>query len=222
MSNCPHCKITVGGQFRKCPLCQSSLLGEPTEPYWPTMDKLKAQSFLFKLIIFIFIVGIILCLALDFLILPPTELHWSIVSSVWGIVGLWLFICFFKNHRTISNILFQSMIALSALVVWTEYFIGYSHLKISTDFIVPILVTAVLVVNFVFSFLNYRFTQNTMIYILFNILVGIIPYIALYLHRGNAPLTWTICLLVSIITLVGLIIFKGRHVLIEIQKRFHF
>lgn len=220
MSTCPHCKLTVGGAFRKCPLCQSTLQGEPGEPYWPTLKKLKAQSFIFKLILFIIISGICFSLVFDYLVLPKGHIHWSIPVLVWGLVGLWLFTRYFKNHRFVSKIMFQVMLATTLLAVWTEYYLGYSYLKISTDFIVPIICSGVLIANFVFCFLHFRFAQNTMLYLLFNILIGVIPYIALYLHRGNhAPLTWSICLLISIFTLIGIIIFKGRQMLTEIQKR---
>lgn len=222
MSTCPHCKMSVGGEFRKCPLCQSSLKGDQTELYWPAMTKLKVRSFYFKLVLFAVIVGIVICLALDFLILPPQKLHWSILVSVWGIVGLWLFTRYFKNHRIVSKILFQTMLALSLLVIWTEYFLGFTQYKFSIDYVVPILCSGVLIANFVFSFLRFHFAQDTMIYMLFNILIGIIPYIALFLHSSKAPLTWTICLLISIITFVGICIFQGRQMIIEIQKRFHF
>ena len=39
--------------------------------------------------------------------------------------------------------------------------------------------------------------------------------------RARTPLTWVICLIVSVITFLGLVIFKGRALRAELEKRLH-
>ena len=49
---------------------------------------------------------------------------------------------------------------------------------IAIDAIVPILCSVTLVLNFIFAFVNRRFTENGLVYLLLNIVVGVVPYIA--------------------------------------------
>ena len=94
--------------------------------------------------------------------------------------------------------------------------------SIAIDAIVPILCSVTLVLNFIFAFVNRRFTENGLVYLLLNIVVGVVPYIGLTLrHSVRPPLAWVICLVISMITFLGLVIFKGRSLLAEFEKRLH-
>ena len=83
---------------------------------------------------------------------------------------------------------------------------------------IPILCSVTLALNFIFAFINRRFTENGLVYLLLNIAVGVTPYIALTVMRARTPLTWVICLIVSVITFLGLVIFKGRALRAELEK----
>ena len=55
-----------------------------------------------------------------------------------------------------------------------------------------------------------------------NMVVGVVPYIGLTLrHSVRPPMAWVICLIISMITFLGLVIFKGRILLAEFEKRLH-
>ena len=41
------------------------------------------------------------------------------------------------------------------------------------------------------------------------------------LSPEQVPMAWTICLIVGIITFLSLVIFKGRDLWVELQKRLH-
>ena len=90
------------------------------------------------------------------------------------------------------------------------------------DLVIPVLCTVALVLNFIFAFVNRRFTENGLVYLLLNIVVGVVPYIGLTLrHSVRPPMAWVICLVISMITFLGLVIFKGRSLLAEFEKRLH-
>ena len=57
--------------------------------------------------------------------------------------------------------------------------------------------------------------------LLLNIVVGALPYLAFLLSPQQAPIAWTVCLIVGIITFLSLVIFKGRDLWTELQKRLH-
>lgn len=90
----------------------------------------------------------------------------------------------------------------------------------------PILCCVALGCNFVFAFLRSRFTANALVYLLMNIGIGLLPYILLFLRLDGGKLDahsipWVICLILSIITFLGLVIFRGRALKSEIEKRLH-
>ena len=108
--------------------------------------------------------------------------------------------------------------------MFTDWFTGYTGY--SLDFVVPILCSVTLVCNFIFAFLHSRFTANALVYLLMNIGVGLLPYILLFfrIDRGRIDgrsIPWVNCLIISVVTFLGLVIFKGRDLRSEIAKRLH-
>ena len=86
--------------------------------------------------------------------------------------------------------------------------------------VVPIMLTAALLSNMTFSMIDT--TDNALVYLLGNILLVIVIYAALRIRHINTGLVWTICLMVSFVSLIGIIIFKGHKVSNEIRKRMNF
>ena len=120
--------------------------------------------------------------------------------------------------------IFNLLLLVSALLVFTDWFNGYTGY--SLDLVVPILCCVALGCNFVFAFLRSRFTANALVYLLMNIGIGLLPYILLFLRLDGGKLDahsipWVICLILSIITFLGLVIFRGRALKSEIEKRLH-
>ncbi|MCR5272858.1 MAG: hypothetical protein K6E13_07740 [Lachnospiraceae bacterium] len=220
MKNCPHCNIKVGGDRDTCPLCQSTLLGEGEEPYWPKPEHLKHVSVAVKIINFILLSLAVIIVAYDFLILNGPHKHVSLVLLTWGIVIYALVIHFVRRRANVPRILFQSMLIASIVLIVDGMYLGFMGLILY--WIMPILCSITLVLNFVFSFIDKGFTEDSLVYMLLNIVVGVVPYIVIYFHRAaNPPLTWTITLIISAITFIGLVVFKGKKVFAEMQRRLH-
>ena len=77
-----------------------------------------------------------------------------------------------------------------------------------------------------FAFLRSRFTANALVYLLMNIGIGLFAvHSALSAsgrrQAGRHSIPWVICLILSIITFLGLVIFRGRALKSEIEKRLH-
>ena len=87
MKKCPYCKIEVGGNPDKCPLCQSRLSGEGGETHFPQLKALKVRSFIYKLQMLIVLSIVIVGLGFDFLhkvrIPEFPKLHWSLILAMW-------------------------------------------------------------------------------------------------------------------------------------------
>ncbi|MCR4568246.1 MAG: hypothetical protein K5769_09355 [Pseudobutyrivibrio sp.] len=219
MKNCPYCNIEVGGDLKKCPFCQSKLVGEPEEKYFPTQTILKIQSFFYKLQLFIVWIAIITLMGLDFLfhlpLYPGCDFHWSLLFFMWLLAFEFSIIRLFKKGMSASRILSISVGMVMIMLGITAYYIGF--FKEYIYWVLPNGVMATMICNFIFSMIDK--TGNAMGYLLTNLLIGILPYIAFYIMQTNCPLEWMICLLVSIALFIGAIIFRGREVVSEIQRR---
>lgn len=62
---------------------------------------------------------------------------------------------------------------------------------------------------------------NTMVYLLWGLFMGIVPSVICYFVSDKMPIAWGICLMVSVILFAGSIIFRGRAVAAEFQRRLH-
>lgn len=224
MRTCIHCKIQVGGARDTCPLCQSPLNIDDVEldneeRYWPETTKLKKQSMFIKVILFLIISAVFVCLAIDFLLIETVHRHWSIPVLFLAVVIVSLVGHFVRSHSCVPKIIFQLMLGLLISIFYFGWYIG--KLRIYAGVVMPIVCCVALVSNFIFSFIDSAFTDNSMLYILCNILVGIVPYIAILVYKGKVPIAWSVSLIIGVITFIGLLIFKGKAVVVEIQKRLH-
>ena len=218
MKTCMNCNIRIGGNTDTCPLCQNSLTGTASPNNWPSPTRLKKQAFIYKLQLFIVLAAIVVGLSLDYLLEINTGRHYSLIFSLWLIVfelDLWSNIKkVFVVSRTVSIITLH----ISLLLLLTAWYFGF--FEIAAFIIVPILTGAALLANMTFSMIDTK--ENAMVYLLENILLIFIVYAILKAKYDQPGLVWTICLMLSLVCLIGIIIFKGRKVSNEIQKRMNF
>jgi hypothetical protein len=99
----------------------------------------------------------------------------------------------------------------------TGYFTGYWYL--TAGIMVPCLCIGTLIANFILTLVDQ--IANAMVYLLSNILLGVLPYIVLLIMGKNIPMAWIICLIVSVIIFINSCILRGRAVLSEVQRRFN-
>ena len=234
MRICPYCKVEVGGNLNKCPLCQSKLmekesvchglaesgnLEEDREAYFPRLENQQIRSLFYKIQLFIVWIIVITGLGLDFMValrLPSfPSLHWSLLLAMWLTAFEFVIMRQFKpGTGSARKVTMMVLITLGLLSV-TAYFFGF--LDIILDIVIPTVLTGTIIANFVLAMVDKN--GNTMAYLLSELLFGVIPSIVQFFVRDSMPLAWTICMMVSVIMFVGAIIFKGRSVAAEIQRR---
>lgn len=225
MKTCPHCHIRVGGDTGYCPLCQNRLTGEQGTPWFPpTAPRIHRASLFYKVVAFVVLTLTVIAGAVDFLLVDDPHLHFSLLMLVWGLAALAVLRVLLRRRYNGPRLVFNLLLLVSALIVFTDWFTGYTGY--SLDFVVPILCSVTLVFNFIFAFLHSRFTANALVYLLMNIGVGLLPYILLFfrIDRGRIDghsIPWVLCLIISVVTFLGLVIFKGRDLRSEIEKRLH-
>lgn len=218
MRVCNNCGIEVGGITESCPLCQGYLSGEDSQSNWPSMNKLKKQAFFYKLQLFIVLACALVGLGLDFLLDLNDGKHWSLLIMLTAVVIEIMLHGFLKKIVVVSKIVNISVLNLAFILVVTAWY--YNFLRPVVYIVIPIIISAALVTNLVLSFVDK--SENAMVYMLTNVLVAVVPYIFLFTTHYDRTIPWTICFMISIVAFLGMVIFKGRKVLSEVQKRMNF
>ncbi len=220
MKNCPHCRINIGGTYERCPLCQSMLQGDATIDRFPRYDKNITKPLALKIMIFLLVTGSVVCMTVDFLMLKKEHVHFGLIVLIWSAVIIWYVLGVVANRRVLSRLLTIAVMLFSVAAILTEIIVGYRG--ITTNYIVPYMISALLIANFIISFLDKSNRYNPTFYVIWSIFIGVIPGFVMLVARENTPLAWEICFFISIVALIGLLVFKGRAVMNELHKRLHF
>ena len=221
MRRCLYCKVGIAGDSIKCPLCQSKLTGDGEESCYPKFEAKKKRSLFYKIQMFLIWGLLIVGIGLDFMIglrLPGhPDLHWSLLLSLWLLVVEFGIMRQFKPGTGSAGKV--TMLVLITLVTWcvTAYYLGFMNVTI--DLVVPSALAATITANFVLAMIDKN--GNTMSYLLSGMLMGIVASVICYFVRAKMPLAWVVCLLVSVVLFAGAVIFRGRDVAAEFQRRFH-
>ena len=161
MKQCPHCGIQVGGSGDYCPLCQNALVGQGEAPHWPAPKGISRRKvLLFQLILFLALGAVLVCCVLDFVMLEDPHRHWSIPVLVYVLAGLDLVRVLFRGRYNGPSLSFRVLMGVILLAIYTDWFF---HLGgVSIDLIIPALCGASMLLNFLFAFINTRFTANAL------------------------------------------------------------
>lgn len=217
MKRCQKCNINVGGNHEYCPLCQNRLFGEAAESYFVPVNGLRKRLLAYKLQLFISIAIACVAIILDLLVGLNKGLHWSYVVLLWIIAGQLVVKLLMKKYWGITYFFSYISLALIILITVSGYYLGIGEFCLG--YIVPGLIMAVLASEFAFCLGDKN--NVVMPYLLGGIVLGLAVALVARSVKGVNPLLWNITLLVSLLLLVGLVIFKGRQVLLELKKRFH-
>lgn len=219
MKECVHCKISIGGDSVKCPLCQSPLHDEGGRPYWPKTENIKTISWLTKIGVFVTLIIVIVSLALDYMFFKFEHKHFSTFVLVYAVVLLPAFLWYIKNHKSVPRILVRALVLFTILAGFSGWY--FDKRDLFEGIIIPIMFCIVLIANFVFCFIKAVFTEDAILCIICNLLIGLVPIIISYVSNKDIPFMWDVTLLLCVITLIAIIVFKGRSFWLELRKRFN-
>ena len=215
MKRCLNCDIEVGGETEVCPLCQHGLTGEASANNWPNLLRLKKQALLYKIQLFAVLAMIVVGLGLDFLLELNNGKHWSLLGTLFMIVLELLLKGFLKKKNVPSKIVSLSAFWITVILVLTAYY--YDFMGPIVYMVVPIMLNAVIVADWVLTLIDK--SGNSLVYLLVNILAALVIYGVLFFKKYFISLPWNICLMVSVVSLIGMFVFKGRNVTGEVEKR---
>lgn len=218
MMYCNKCKVSINGNKRCCPLCQGTLLGEPSVEAYPQIEPLRYnRHFLIRLISFIAIAIAVICTFINIMI--PKYGYWCIFADA-GILCGWItaMIGIIYRKRLTSNIMLQLFIITAMCFIWDK-FTGWH--KWSIDFVLPCSCFASTVAICVISLVKKLPHSEYMVYLIINGIYGLVPLIFIVKGVLNVIYPSAICTALSIILVSAIFLFEGKSVSSEISKKMH-
>lgn len=219
MLYCKNCKIHLSGEYRRCPLCKGDLTGEAdAENVFPTvLPHAETHHALFAWLAFGSVAAIAVCIAVN-MILPSGG--WWFWFVVFGIISSWISLALVlqKKANIPKTVLWQVGILSLLAYIW-DRFTGCRGW--SLNFVLPILCTGAMVAMSVIARVKKLNIQNYIFYLVIDCVFGILSFSLLAAGKITEVIPSAICFASTIIFLAALLIFQGKALLAEIQRRFH-
>ncbi|GHU18813.1 hypothetical protein FACS1894163_11200 [Spirochaetia bacterium] len=221
MLYCHRCKVSVSGSPRRCPLCQGDLAGdaEPDRNVFPVIPPPSAS---FKRLIRFIALGTIavavISVAVD--ISVPTGNVWWSLFVIAGLASLWLsFLTINRQWWNIPKNIFLQLFVISILVLLWDFFTGFN--KWSIDFVIPILFSCSMIALAVFAKVRKLKVEDYIIFLVIISVISIFSLLLIIFHAVSIIYPSVICFTISIISLAFLLLFEGRSLVHELQRRMH-
>ena len=221
MKYCNKCKIDVAGHLTYCPLCQNELIkSENTteEDLFPdTYETYTSHHTVLKVLGFISITVAMIAVLINCLF--PTKVWWSLLVVVTvGCAWLSLAVAISKHRNILKYMLYQSII-ICLFAMFLDFLTGYTGWSLSL--VLPIVFTLAMIIMYLLSKILHLQTGDYIIYLLLDALFGILPLILLVTLKFEIRIPSLICILVSAISVTALIIFEGKSIYQELNRRLH-
>lgn len=224
MSYCKTCHITYHTPAKRCMFCQNELVEneEKTDSvyHYPEM-KLKRQTraTLLRIISFLSVLCIGTVFFVDYCLNKHETLHWSlfVISSVLFVDALIYLLTdrkkMIKKLTTLSYLMIGYLLLLAVISKSTVW---------AMDFIYPLLlILQSLCVLCYYIFGHKKELHNIAIYLLIPAVLGMLSVIHLFL--GNVVYRWPtiVCVVYSLVIVIGLFFFSTNKTKEELKRRFY-
>jgi hypothetical protein len=218
---CHKCKVKILGSPRRCPLCHGPLSGE-AEPDENVFPVLPPQRTFFKRLVAIFAFGTIavavVLAAVN--IAVSTDSNWWFPFILAGFASLWIsFLSMRKEWRNIPKTIFLQLLLVSVLVLLWDLFTGFH--KWSLDYVIPILFSVSMIAITVFAKARKLKVEDYILFLVFISVVSVFALLFIIFHVVSTVYPAMICFSLSIISLAFLLLFEGRSLRAELQRRMH-
>lgn len=218
MLYCENCKVYLSGKYVRCPLCKGTLTGEADEAenLFPVIPS-RIDHAILTWLSFGSVVAAVVSIAVNLIL--PSRGWWSLFV-VFGIVSFWISLSLvLKKNKNIPKTVLWQVGALSFLAYIWDYLTGFRGW--SLNFVLPILCTSAMVAMSVIAKIKKLDIQNNIFYLVIDCVFGILSFTLLVIGRTTETIPSAICFVSTIIFLAALLIFQGKALRDEIQRRFH-
>lgn len=218
---CKYCNVQVKSSLDICPLCHNKLDGTPEDcAVFPKRKnrKFKTPATFTGIYFFIALSITIICTVINSLY--PTKISWSFI------VLLSLLYIYFLVKNTImykgsgGSKIYTQTVSLSITAILIQYI---THTKQwAFSYALPIIAIVSLLAHILFVSIFNKKTHHYVRYMAFTALIGMIPAILYICNVITFPYLAFVSLIMSSITLAGLIIFSRKILCAEFEKKGHF
>lgn len=221
MLYCENCKVRLQGKYARCPLCQGDLTGaeDPGENVFPVVLS-RAQKYrrLLTWLALGSVVASAVSVAVNLVI--PSGGWWSLVA-IGGILSFWISLALvLKKRMNLPKTILWQVGVLSLLAFFWDRFTGFQGWSI--NYVLPILCTSTLVAMFVIAKIGKLEIQNYIFYLVVDCIFGILSFALLAAGKITVVVPSAVCFATTIISLAFLLLFQGKALAAEMQRRFHF
>jgi hypothetical protein len=217
MKKCRSCNIEFNTNEKRCPLCQNELEGEPDEQLFPKNVRYETNSLILKIVLFASIVAFLVIGFLDILVIKNIKLMGYV--SLGLLTNLVVIYFILKSYQNIYKILGRyGFLLIILLLIW--YF--YTKSPVITNYIIPSVCFFELAFNLIVGIIlrrNYMIKYSSQI--MMSIFLLLIPIVLVALKMTTDNILSYICVLLSIISTIGLLIFFFDDVKEELGKIFN-
>lgn len=221
MSKCPHCHVSVKGDWRTCPLCQQPLEIKETDERIPSSFIEVPLQFNREKAIRIFLRLSLLIVLLYFIV----RYFWAfqffgLEYVLLGLMITWTNIVFLvRKRRNIAKAINYILFFVSLASVYLDYIDGWEGWSIT--FVVPILSISALIAIFIsIRVVNLR-VGDYVLYLQLAAIVGLVPLVFLIMDWVAHPLPSIVSVVFSFTMFVSVFVRYRRRVIKELKKRMH-
>jgi len=220
MQRCENCGVTVNGAKACCPLCQGALTGSPEpklEAFPQLRDNRREYGLVRRLINFLAILGIAVCLVVEFAFTRGQSWVWFAVG---GIISGWLSLRVVltyrgKIYKTVSTL----MLLITILgFIWDRCTGWYGW---SIDWLLPIATLTAILGIILLALILRPAESDFLIHLIIAAFYGVIPFILLIVDKLAVRIPSFICSVVAFLILAGFFAFKTKSLLSELSRRMH-
>lgn len=220
MAYCKHCELEISDQTKVCPFCQNVLkkqeqLGE--ERYPDIRIQKRAYRFILQVFFLLSVVVCAIMIALN--LFYYDRVLWSILpTGLTCFTWFTLRYCIFNNVNLGAKVIITALL-LQVMLLFVDWRIGYRGWSLNYALPAIILVAdSAIVILMVVNFMNW---QSYLLYQIQLLILSLLPGI-LYLERWiTKPIPTFIAMGVSLISLLGTMIFGNTEAKDELLRRFH-
>lgn len=219
MNRCNYCKLYIKDDTDRCPLCGGVLECDGTgENVYPNvLKKEKAISFVFRLILFIAIVSIIVCISINYT--TGVSVKWSLIVAFAFLYVLLILYMFVRENAGYRVRMYGIVAGGVALLILIDYITGFY--RWSLNFIFPIAIILMDVALLVLMIVNKRNWQSYIILLLCMVPISLVPVVFYALSIITIPYFAQLAFALSLFMSLGVIILGGPRAKSELYRRFH-
>ena len=222
MKYCNKCNVIIENDVESCPLCGKKVLKHKgvSEHDFPVQKTIKEnvlrQSRKILSFIFIVLLGINVILNIIF--------SYNMIWAPYSIFLLFYVHLIIKaamlSYKNIGSIVMMNVYMLSIILFTIDMLLGFSGW--SVDFVIPLVTLAGIMALVIFLFIKPTKFLNYFIYMLIIASFGMTQLIFLWTNIVTVRTPTIVGSFISLITIIGMLIFGDRKARHELMKRFHF